>query len=531
MPLFVVDQLRRRLVRLWVALGVGVCLIGQLRVRDDEPSPFFFPAETDLRGGTGGSGSRGGVRTSSSSSSILFFLSGSAAGDTTSSSSSSKAAGAMEDPRAWWDARSYPTPGHVRTGLLSRKPFGYFQARRDVMDGGAHSERCARHGFVYKNRTAPRRIFYGAMIANEPWELFEVAGAEAYGLFSGAVFVEGNRTQNFTPRNASRLEHGPHLARIFGVASGQVQVRLYANENRTAFDGDYDSFLSREHAQRQEALAGWKDLGMRPDDLGYLGDSDEIFTRDFYLALQHCDGIRHLDYDSGRCKYSETGLKSTTLNFEGSPDCPTHDRWGYRPDIFLGHCIEGIGDEALHPKAPRPYEGSMDRAEGFGRPGSGSRAGEDNITDGRYPLLNAADMRRIGGAVMVQRRQPGFSVYTAYHFHNFFAGADAIRHKYRTYGHSRDTDFRYKLSDLDADLDLMVRCVHNNNTNPNRPGYYEFVEGGLLKMLPPYPVYFLDDDYRRARHELVTSMVLADEREWRQHNSAGIAETAAADSA
>jgi hypothetical protein len=234
--------------------------------------------------------------------------------------------------------------------------------------------------------------------------------------------VEGNRTQNFTPRNATRLQHGPILARVFGVPADRVQMRLYANEDPAAYDRDSDSFLSREHAQRQEILAGWKALGMEPDDLGYLGDSDEIFSRDYYRALQYCDRTVFLDYERGRCRHNETGLKSTTLIFEGSPDCATKDRWGHRPDIFVGHCLEEIGDENLHPKAPRPYEGSMDRAKGYGDRETQSWAGEDNIIDGRYPLYNAADTRRIGGSVMVQRRQEGHSAFTGYHFHNFFAG-------------------------------------------------------------------------------------------------------------
>jgi hypothetical protein len=74
----------------------------------------------------------------------------------------------------------------------------------------------------------------------------------------------------------------------------------------------------------------------------------------------------------------------------------------------------------------------------------------------------------------------------------------------------------------------MVRCVHNNSTHPNRDGYYEFVEGGLAKMLPPYPVYFLDEGYRHERHEFVRSMVLADENEWRAHNNLPAAAVTAA---
>jgi hypothetical protein len=422
-----------------------------------------------------------------------------------------------KDPDESFDR--HPSKEHIKEGIISDEPFEFFQKIRDEIDVDDPFARCERYGFKYLNRTEPRRIFYGALIANEPWELFEITGAEMYGLFSGMVFVEGNRTQNFSPRKAVRQSHGPAMAQIFGVSPDRVQLRLRVNEDPDRFRHDVDQYLSREQWQRQDILNGWKELGMEPDDLGYLTDSDEIFTRDFMRALQYCDKIRHLDYPRGRCKHTETGLKAAVLVFESSPECVTKDRWWYKSDVFLGRCVEEIGDELQNPKAPRPRPDSMDRARGWGDRETGSWAGEDNVTDGRYPMYNAGDMRRIGGAQMRSRRQEGHAATTGYHFHNFFAGSDAIRFKYRTYGHPLGdrASYKTKLGDIHEDLDLVVRCVKNDTTKPARG--YQLVAGGLLGQLPPHPVYLRDAQYRRKRHYLVSSIIEADEREWRRHNN------------
>jgi hypothetical protein len=431
-----------------------------------------------------------------------------------------------ESPHEGWIRRTrsddsdfdrHPTKEHIKEGIISEKPLDFYQKIRDEIDAEDPFARCQRYGFKYLNRTEPRRIFYGALIANEPWELFEIAGAETYGMFAGLVFVEGNRTQNFSPRTARRLSHGPALAKIFGVPSDRVQVRLHVNEDENRFKDDVDVYLSREQFQRSSILLGWKDLGMLPDDLAYLSDSDEIFSRDFFRALQYCDAIKHFDYQRGKCKHTETGIKATVLIFESSPECINKGRVGWKPDVFLGRCIEGFGDESKNPKAPRPRPDSMDRARGWGDHGQNWDA-ENNVTDGRYPLYSAADMRRIGGVEKLRARaQEGYSIYTGYHFHNFFSDSDAIRTKYRTYGHpSGNTGYAFHLGDIHEDLDLVSRCV-KNDTSPPKTGYY-FVEGGLMGQLPSHPIYFLDPDYRRKRHELVSYMVEEDEREWRLHN-------------
>ena len=145
-----------------------------------------------------------------------------------------------------------------------------------------------------RNSTTPRRIFFGSLIAAEPWELFEIVAAETYGMYEGIVLVESNRTQAFYVRNlthySDKTRHESHISAIFGIPHNHTQIRFFVNENPKLKN------LIREHVQRNDILRGWKELGMQPDDIGILSDIDEVLTRDFLQAIQVCDVIPGLDY-------------------------------------------------------------------------------------------------------------------------------------------------------------------------------------------------------------------------------------------
>jgi hypothetical protein len=174
----------------------------------------------------------------------------------------------------------YPDDGFPK-GFPIRK----LRSLQRKVDNMNHTNRCMRYGFVY-NSSSPkrRRIFYGASsITDKPWELFEIVAAESYGIFEGMVFVESNRTQSFAPRRFRRLHHATGFRRLFGA--NQVQVRAFANED------DQLQNRSLENTQRYEILRGWKEMGMTPDDVGYVADLNESFSRDFLRGVQVCDGI------------------------------------------------------------------------------------------------------------------------------------------------------------------------------------------------------------------------------------------------
>ena len=231
-------------------------------------------------------------------------------------------------------------------GILTVKEPSYFQAFQQEIDDMDEHERCKRYGFGYDEaKKRRRRIFYGAIIASEPWELYELVAAEAYGIYAGIVLVESNRTQNFSVRNVTKyqatvryqerlqpIEDAVH--QLFGLPpptttttaknkQSQVQVRFWSNEDASLVD------LEREKAQRDAILLGWQELGMTTNDVAILGDLDEVFTRDLLRAIQACATIPELDYLYHQCRPDRMGLRATTQIYEGT--CPliiSLVRWG-----------------------------------------------------------------------------------------------------------------------------------------------------------------------------------------------------------
>jgi hypothetical protein len=49
-------------------------------------------------------------------------------------------------------------------------------------------------------------------------------------------------------------------------------------------------------------------MGMIPNDIGYIADPDETFSREFLRAVQVCDDIAFLDYDLHNCEHSKVSL-------------------------------------------------------------------------------------------------------------------------------------------------------------------------------------------------------------------------------
>jgi hypothetical protein len=275
----------------------------------------------------------------------------------------------------------YPDDGFPR-GILSNVPVARLRSLQRAVDEHENSERCNRYGFFY-NGTTPksRRIFYGANIADEPWELLTIVAAEAYGIFEGMVYVEANRTHNFDPRPFKRLHNNDTIRRLFGAR--HVQVRGFVDENGRVRE------LDRDNMQRNEIVRGWKELGMTPDDIGYIADPDETFSRDFLRAVQVCDGIDAFNYEKHRCGKAAK-LVSSTRVFEMTPECTAYNRNWFHPDMMLGACIEQIGDERLNPISPR---NGVIRAAGYGN----SCVKMISEKDQRYPLWTPYDFKLLCG--------------------------------------------------------------------------------------------------------------------------------------
>jgi hypothetical protein len=429
-------------------------------------------------------------------------------------------------------------------GIVSTKDPSFFSAYQEEIDSLNDITRCERYGFgppTTAKKKKKRRIFWGSLIASEPWETFEIVAAESYAIYDGIVLVESNRTQNFHLREVTRAGNKHDRAtttsiveELFG-AQQKVQVRLWSNEDNHLRD------LDREHAQRQDILKGWKELGMKGDDIAIISDLDEVLTRDFLRAMQVCENIDQFDYEKHNCRPDLMGLRTTTQVYEGSPDCATDDRIWYHPSIFSGHCIEEIGDNEKHKKPPRGRHDGWDalfgeRAAGWGH----TWPTKWNESNPYTPLVNGGDFRDMGAFYSVnihsiqqkkeekenqnqsknsnevreykyeQKAIKHYMEYTAYHFHNFFTRTDAIKFKYRTYGHPVEDAHEKKMEDIHEDLALMAYCARDEPDPTD--AHFKRVMGGYEELDDFKPIYFRDSDYRRRRQDLIRQVVQLEDK-------------------
>jgi hypothetical protein len=385
-----------------------------------------------------------------------------------------------------------------------------FQIHQRKIDDENIYKRCDRYGLeVYHGN--PRRLFFGSMVADENWEVFQMHAIEAYDVYHIAVFVESNTTHVATPRKL-RFQNSKERDLL-------LSSKLFGRKTKAFIDfwsEDWPDlvYMDRESEQRNAIIHRWKKEGMTRDDVAIMADIDEVFSRDFLRALQTCD-FPELRPDQNNCHRPK--ICPITLSFESSPFCLKKDDW-FHPDAISGQCVEGIGDPTERVVPLRNYQRMYgERHETFGR----FRLDQypDNVLkSGRYPLFNGPDIRTVVG----DRGMPytwknnndhgTIAAYgVAYHFHNWFSDLSDLRRKYLTYAHG-DVDIMQKtLSQAGEDLDLFVRCVRDigNEANPNswKRDYYE--KGWEIK--GPRPIFFRNRTYTNRRHNLVQKMVYKDE--------------------
>ena len=381
-------------------------------------------------------------------------------------------------------------------GIVSKRPLSFFVALQSEVDKRDTVARCERYGWNNNNdnnntSTSPRKagarkIYLGALMADEPWELLEIMAAETRGVLAGIVLVESNRTQSFMSRPLLRTSLH-HQQALQGMFSAPVSVKTFVNE-----DPELEG-IPREHVQRQVILKGWKEMGMKRNDIGYLADLDETFTRDVLRAVQTCPNIPFLQYDQHRCKAPQAKLTATTRVWETIPDCITEGRvWGH-PDMVMGKCLEGIADASQNPPAVRKVKRPFVRQHGYGL-----KCSFTEVTDDKYPSWNAADFRKLScfTKAISNTANGTQSIYTGFHFHNFFSNLTTTRNKYKTYGHQDLKAFEKPLEELQADNGVFVRCIQQlNDTEFSR----RYIQGGYEALMPELPLYFHDVEYRKLR--------------------------------
>jgi hypothetical protein len=390
----------------------------------------------------------------------------------------------------------------IKIPVLPTAPNDLFQQEYNRMAATNHSERCYRYGLNYIEGTTPRRLFFGSMIADESLELLDIHATEAYSLYHVVALSESNTTHMNTQR-ALRFANSPAaqawLQNLFH--STELVVHHWVSDTKLRY-------LEREASQRSSILQLWKRAGMTERDVGIMADLDEVWTRDFLLAAQHCQ-IDALEDTTCR----QARISASAISFEASPYCIKRRNW-FHPDMVSGACLEGVGDNADRMQAKRKHEGGR-RATGYGEDGLYF----ENLTDAhsRYPLWNGPDMRELRGGdyndtkLMWQSQEgtPRTRLYgTAFHFHNWFQDSATIRHKYKTYAHGYVGNAKNAtLSDLELDLDVLVRCVKRMTSSRER----RRVEIGYDMTRGPKPIYFLNKTYREERHALVKRIVAKDE--------------------
>lgn len=181
------------------------------------------------------------------------------------------------------------------------------------------------------------------------------------------------------------------------------------------------------------------------------------------------------------------------------------------PTMVIGACIEGIGDEEHHGLAPRIQKDSNGHSQGARQEGygGGKQNPFKNIPKGnqygKYPLYDAADFRAIMGV--------GQWGGVGYHLHNFFVSTDALRFKHAYYGHPHKHAYVVPLGAMNADLNVLVKCVHNISDHGNRK--QRLLNGlELLAQQFDLPAAFQLPGYVEARHAEVLALVLQDEEEY-----------------
>ncbi len=392
------------------------------------------------------------------------------------------------------------------------------------------TERCQRYGFQYNGNvsmtttTEPgkpgkpgktetstrkrRRIFWGSLIADDSWHAIAAHIGESYGLYHTVAFIESNTTQTMTKRQ-TRFDNGSLNLTVLqsGIFGPKTAVHVDSYVNTITFEKSvWDEMdLHRENLQRGHILQRWKANGMRPDDIGIVSDVDEVFTRDFLLALSTCDVPQ---FRRGQDCLTPKVIASTMI-FEMTPDCSFHPKRWHHPDVISGECIDTIGDSNLHKPGLREFaNGTL----GKRRPGYGlTYTNYMNMTNtSMYPLWRPVDFRNAEGGNQVSEKP--HKGHTGYHFHNFFNSFDVLRNKYRTYGHSvEDADSR-SVAQLQLNLDSGVRCIMGRPDDDLKTRYNK---GGFEGIKGRRPIIFEENQsYRDLRTRELKEMIEADEKKF-----------------
>jgi hypothetical protein len=314
-------------------------------------------------------------------------------------------------------------------------------------------------GTPYYEYAKRRKIFLGSMLADESNELLLIHAIEVYNKYDNIAFVESNTTHNNKNRT---LNYSPGSHNFLQITKGE----LFGDSNRTTVTIEYYNSelnprssvknhphlegMNREVEQRNLILGLWMKQGMERWDVGIMSDIDEIVSREFLNALRVCDFpvLRYYGPEVEKLQRStcqKPKMILSTIQYESSPKCIKKDRW-FHPDILVGNCLLGIGDNSGRVSPTRNYNNEYgQRTSDYGKHDY-QQYPKDVIENNRYPLWDGRDIRTVNGNSdgltsytneyiknqgydNIQGGENTAAYGTAYHLHNWFNDLEVLRNK------------------------------------------------------------------------------------------------------
>ena len=346
-------------------------------------------------------------------------------------------------------------------------PFLYKEEQNRIDNTITDEKRCKQFGVEplknaegtpYYDYAKKRKIFLGSMLADESKELLLIHAIEVYNKYDNIAFVESNTTHNNKNRT---LHYNPGSTNFLQITKGE----LFGDSNRTTVTIEYYNSelnprssvknhphlegMNREVEQRNLILGIWMKQGMERWDVGIMSDIDEIVSREFLNALRVCDFpvLRYYGPEFEKVKRSTCQTPKmilSTIQYESSPKCIKKDRW-FHPDILVGNCLLGIGDNSGRVSPTRNYNNEYgQRTSDYGKHDY-KQYPKDVIENNRYPLWDGRDIRTVNGnsngltsyteeyiknqGYGRQGENTAAAYGTAYHLHNWFNDLEVLRNK------------------------------------------------------------------------------------------------------
>ena len=382
----------------------------------------------------------------------------------------------------------------AEVGILSEVPFETYVEKHKEMDAQAHSMRCRRFGMSFSEaQKRQRRVFFGTILMDEPWEVLEILAAEYYGLLHTMVFVEPTRDVYGKPRTPLRLQATQVLKSMFGVENIRI-VKFDVDDEKVKGDLLLDT-------ARNRIVKEWIDMGMTGEDLALMSGVDEVFARDYITAIIYCESPE-FKIDVHKCRYNRVKSFGHNQVYEASPECVSRTKVYDHPEVMIGACMEGIGSETENRLAPRDETG-VNRAKGWN---CEDRSEEEKIKDQTYPLWSGADLRSLCGGKQIRFQANMHQRYSAFHFRNFFNTARDMRLKFTT----EDKLYEKSMDDLGEDMRVTYRCLKDIDDEQDAVTKRE--PGGFKVLKPMTPLYLADENYRKKAHERAVKKILEDEK-------------------